>query len=275
MLSPLRRLCCVTDMEFVMCVKCPSFHTLNSALYFHLLLGVNALHTLVHSKYEVISTEIYNLATYVSISACTQPLYVLLNIYMHVRAWECSLVIFSWRFFLFFFSAAAKKKRGERRCWKRRCRLVEPKHWTQCSPGAPCWERAPLPEVCGCWSSALTNRQCVTFDLRHTQSEKSPPSSTHPWKSVDKKNVFQSPRGSLSKPKYWPSIFVSNGHLFGVEAVFVFLSSSRAEYGFTPAFKHTHDAGWCQTQIIADIVAISCCRVLPRSCRCFWTQSVA
>lgn len=46
--------------------------------------------------------------------------------------------------------------------------------------------------------------------------------------------------------------------------MFVFLSSSRAEYGFTPAFKHTHDAGWCQTQIIADIVAISRCRVLPR-----------
>lgn len=160
-------------------------------------------------------------------------------------------------FQLAFFFCRTKKRRGERRCWKRRCRLVEPKHWTQCSPGAPCWERAPLPEVCGCWSSALTNRQCVTFDLRHTQSEKSPLSSTLPRKSVDKKNVFQSPRGSLSKPKYWPSIFISNRHLFGVEAVFVFLSSSRAEFGFSPAFKHTHDAGRCQTQIIADIAAIS------------------
>ncbi len=53
-------------MAFVEAVKCPSFHTqfldrfecASSTLHFHKLFSVNALCALLHSKYQVFSTEV-------------------------------------------------------------------------------------------------------------------------------------------------------------------------------------------------------------------------
>lgn len=46
-----------------------------------------------------------------------------------------------------------------------------------------------LPEPCGCWSSALTNRRSVTFDRRHTRSENPPTKFNAPGRFADQ-NVF-------------------------------------------------------------------------------------
>lgn len=165
-----------------------------------------------------------------------------------------------------FLAIASVSEKGERRCWKPSCRRLVPfKHWPQCSPGAPCWERGLLPEFCSCWCPALTNRQCITFDLCHPQSENPPELPL--LRKIHLQNVFLP---VITKAKILSQHFISNRHLFGIGAVFIFLSSFWTGLSFTDAFKHTHDV-WVSNQNHQrpEIIAISSWRVPPQTSACF------